>query len=97
VIECDGAPSIELRHDEMLLRLRPGTDNKIAQAVVEDWYREQIREAVVPLIGKWDPVMGVKVTRFFVRQMKNPMGKLYSAKRQHPSQCRVGQEAAATS
>src|SRR5271167_216388 len=53
VIECDGAPSIELKHDEMLLRLPPGADNKKAQAVMEKWYREQIRQAVTPLIAKW--------------------------------------------
>jgi len=58
VIECDGAPSIDLKHDEMLLRLRPGADNKKAQAVVEEWYREQIRQAAPPLVAKWEPVMG---------------------------------------
>jgi len=58
VIECDSAPSIELKHDEMILRLRPGADNKIAQAVVEEWYREQIRQAAPPLVAKWEPVMG---------------------------------------
>jgi predicted metal-dependent hydrolase len=74
IIECDEAPSIELKHDEMLLRLRPGADNRKAQAVVEEWYREQIREAVLPLIAKSEPVMGVKVVRFFVRHMKTRWG-----------------------
>jgi predicted metal-dependent hydrolase len=59
-----------LKHDQMLLRLRPGADNKKVQAVVEEWYREQIREAVPLLIARWEPVMGVKVARFFVRHMK---------------------------
>jgi len=58
----------------MLLRLRPVSDHKNARAVVEEWYREQIKEAVPPLIAKWEPVMGVKVTRFFVRQMKTRWG-----------------------
>jgi predicted metal-dependent hydrolase len=74
IIECDGAPSIELKNDEMILRLRPGADNKKAQAVVEEWYREQTREAVLPLIAKWEPVMGVKVARFFARHMKTRWG-----------------------
>jgi predicted metal-dependent hydrolase len=71
---CDGAPAIELKHDEMLLRLRPGADNKKAQAVLEEWYREQIRQAVPPLIAKWEPVMDVKVARFFVRHIKTRWG-----------------------
>jgi len=63
VIECDGAPSIiETRRNAS--SVASGTDNKKAQAVVEEWYREQIREAVPPLIAKWEPVMGVKVVRF---------------------------------
>ena len=74
IIECEEAPSIELKHDQMLLRLRPGANNKKAQAVVEEWYREQIKEAVPPLITKWESVMGVKVARFFVRQMKTRWG-----------------------
>jgi predicted metal-dependent hydrolase len=81
VIECDGAPSIELKHDEMLLRLRPGADRKNAQAVVEEWYREQIKNAVPPLIAKWEPVMGVKVARFFVRHMKTRWGSCTPRKR----------------
>jgi predicted metal-dependent hydrolase len=64
----------KLKHDEMLLRLRPGTDNKKAQAVVEEWYREQIQQAVPPLIAKWEPVMGVKVMQFFVRHTKTRWG-----------------------
>jgi len=74
VIECDGAPSIELKQDEMLLRLRSGAHNKKPQALLEEWYREQIRQAVPPLIAKWEPVMGVKVARFFVRRMKTRWG-----------------------
>jgi len=81
VIECDGAPSIELTHDEMFLRIRPGADSKKAQAVVEEWYREQVGAAVSPLIAEWEPVMGVKVARFFVRHMKTRWGSCNSRRR----------------
>jgi predicted metal-dependent hydrolase len=58
----------------MLLRLRPKTPGDKKQAVMEAWYRRQIRRAVPPLISKWEPVMGVKVERFFVRKMKTKWG-----------------------
>src|SRR4029077_14562981 len=61
VIDCDEAPSIELKHNRMILRLRPGTPGDKKQAVVEAWYREQIRKAVPLLISKWETVIGVKV------------------------------------
>jgi predicted metal-dependent hydrolase len=58
----------------MLLRVRPGTDDEKRRAIVEQWYRDQIKKAVAPLIVKWEPVMGVKVERFFVQRMKTKWG-----------------------
>jgi len=37
----------------------PVTPDNKKRAVVEAWYRKQIRHAVPPLIAKWEPVMGV--------------------------------------
>lgn len=58
----------------MVLRVRPGTDEKKKRDVIDAWYREQIRTAVQPLIDKWEPVIGVKVNRLFVRHMKTKWG-----------------------
>lgn len=74
VSENDQAPSVELKHSRMLLRVRPGTDESRRQAIVEGFYREQIKKAVPPLIEKWVPLLGVKVDRFFVQRMKTRWG-----------------------
>jgi predicted metal-dependent hydrolase len=74
VTEIDKAPSVELNHSRMLLRVRPGTDEKRMHVLVEGWYREQIKGAVPSLIAKWEPVLGVRVTRFFVQRMKTKWG-----------------------
>ncbi len=74
VVECDETPSIELKHSQMVFRLRPGTQDKNKQALVEQWYREQIKKAVPSLIARWEPVMGLKVERFFVQRMKTKWG-----------------------
>ena len=79
VTECDATPSVELKHSRMFLRLRPATSSDKKQAVVEAWYREQIRKAVPSLIAKWEPVMGVKVEKFFVQKMKTKWGSCNSA------------------
>ena len=79
VIECDETPSIELKHSRMFLRLRSGTPGNKKQVVVEAWYRKQIREAVPPLIAKWEPVIGVTVEEFFVQKMKTKWGSCNSA------------------
>ncbi|MBU1699646.1 MAG: M48 family metallopeptidase [Candidatus Eisenbacteria bacterium] len=74
VAESNAPPSIELKHDRMLLRVRPGTDAYRRQALVEGWYREQIRKAVPLLLARWQPLMKVRVERFFVRRMKTRWG-----------------------
>jgi predicted metal-dependent hydrolase len=79
VIECDEPSSIELKHSRMFLWLRSGTPGNKKHAVVEAWYRKQIREAVPPLITKWEPVIGVKVEKFFVQKMKTKWGSCNSA------------------
>ena len=74
VIEADAAPGVELKHSKMLLRVRPGTSEDKKQAIVDEWYRAQIKKAVPSLIAKWEPLMGVKVERFFVQKMKTKWG-----------------------
>jgi len=58
----------------MLLRVRPGTDQPKRHVLVEDWYREQIKKAVPPLLARWQLLMGVRVERFFVQRMKTKWG-----------------------
>ena len=41
---------------------------------MEGWYREQLKKAVPPLIAKWEPLLDVKVERFFVQRMKTKWG-----------------------
>src|SRR5437016_7618281 len=65
VSESDRPPSIELKHNQMLLRVRPRTDEDKRRVVVEQWYREQLKEAVPPLLARWQPLLGVRAQRFF--------------------------------
>ncbi len=74
VSEGDGPPSIELKHSRMLLRVRPRTDQNKRQALVEEWYREQLKEAIPPLLTRWQPLLDVTVERFFVQRMKTKWG-----------------------
>jgi predicted metal-dependent hydrolase len=74
VSEIDERPSIEVKHSRLLLRVRPRTDEERRRALVEEWYREQLREAVPPLLARWQPRLGVRVERFFVQRMKTKWG-----------------------
>ena len=74
VIEGDETPSVALQHNRMLLGVRPGTDAQKKQAIVEAWYRWQLKQTVPPLIARWEPLMGIKIERFFVQRMKTKWG-----------------------
>src|SRR5262249_4438858 len=74
VVEANQPASVELNHGQMILYVRRGADRAKRQAVVEEWYREQLRQAVPPLIKKWERLMGVKVRRVFVQRMKTKWG-----------------------
>lgn len=74
VVEQDAAPAVDIKHNKLLLRVRPGSGEQKKQAALEEWYRQQLKVAVPPLIAKWQPLMGVKVERFFVQRMKTKWG-----------------------
>lgn len=74
IIESDQTPSVELSHTQMILGTRPGWNPGKKQALLETWYREQVKAAVSPLITKWERLMRVKVQRLFVQRMKTKWG-----------------------
>ena len=74
IVERDAAPSVELKPRKLVLQVRPGSDAAKRQEVLEGWYRMTLKRAVPALIAKWEPLMGVKVRRFFVQRMKTKWG-----------------------
>jgi predicted metal-dependent hydrolase len=74
IIEEDAAPKVELKHGKMILQVRPGTREDAKQAIVAQWYREQIKAAVPELIAEWKPIIGVRVEYVFVQKMKTKWG-----------------------
>jgi predicted metal-dependent hydrolase len=81
VTESDEVPTVELKHSKMHLRVRPGASDEKKQAIVEGWYREQLKKTVPALIAKWEPLLGVKVERFFVQKMKTKWGSCSASTR----------------
>ena len=74
VQEADAAPRVSCKHSRILLQVRPGADVETREAVMNQWYREQVRAVAPELIAQWERVMGVKVSRYFVQRMKTRWG-----------------------
>ena len=58
----------------MVVRVRPGTTTRQIHALVEAWYRQQVRDAVPALLARWEPLLGVKARRVFIQRMKTRWG-----------------------
>ena len=74
VIETDAAPSVEVNRRQLVISVRPGTSKLKMRGILENWYRAQLKEEVPGLVAKWAPLLGVKVERLFVQQMKTRWG-----------------------
>lgn len=74
LVEADQIPWVGIKHNKLVLQVRPETDEEKRQAIMENWYREQVKNAVPGLIAKWEPLLRVKVARVFVQRMKTRWG-----------------------
>lgn len=74
VIEVDEAPSVELKHSQLVLKVRNRSDRNKMKTVLDEWYREQIRAAVPELVAKYSSRLQVSVDRLFVQEMKTQWG-----------------------
>lgn len=81
LVERAEPPAVSLDQNKLHLFVRPGANSRQREEVVNAWYRDQVREAVLPLITKWQPKMGVRVSRFFVQRMKTRWGSCNPAAR----------------
>jgi len=75
VIEQDAPPSVSIRSGKtMELSVRPGSDRQKREQVLQDWYRQLLREQIPELLSKWQPVIGVEVAFCGIRRMKTKWG-----------------------
>ena len=81
--EVDQNPTVELKHNQMVLTVRPGAGKEKREDVVAAWYREQLRVAATPLIARWEQLLGVKANRVFVQRMKTKWGSC------NPRRCNI--------
>jgi len=74
VEENESAAYVSLKHNQMVLHIRSGASDEQKRDSLAEWYREQLKIAVPPLISKWEPLLGVKVEKTFYQRMKTKWG-----------------------
>ena len=79
VVELEAAPMVEVAHRKLVLQVRPGTTAQRRQALLDQWYRAQIRQALPALVTRWQDLLGVQVARVYVQRMKTRWGSCTSS------------------
>lgn len=74
ITRAEAAPAVSLSPRKLYLQVRPDADQARCEEVLDAWYRQQVRDAVPALLDKWQPLLGVKASRFFVQRMKTKWG-----------------------
>lgn len=74
IVEARAPASVEITHRHLVLQVRDASSGDEKLNVLNDWYREQMKEALPALMGKWEPLMGVTVRGVLVRKMKTLWG-----------------------
>ncbi|MDD5287398.1 MAG: SprT family zinc-dependent metalloprotease [Desulfuromonadaceae bacterium] len=75
VIHHNGHARIVIRNSTTMdMYVKEGTDADYRKRVLSAWYRQQIKGQIPALIEKWEPIMGVAVAEWGVKQMKTKWG-----------------------
>lgn len=74
VIERVGRAHVELDGDRIVLYVPEGTTSQRRRELLDGWYRAQLRAAAPGVIAEWEPVVGVRVSRWTIRRMKTKWG-----------------------
>jgi predicted metal-dependent hydrolase len=74
VIELDAPPLVKVKHNTIELYVRPDTDIRNRQVIMDEWYRQQLKQLAPPAIEKWEKTMGVSINEFAIKKMKTKWG-----------------------
>ena len=75
VINHTAAAKVELQGNEFIVMYvrEKSTEARRAEALKE-WYRAEFKALLPPLVSKWEEILGVKVNKWDVKQMKTLWG-----------------------
>ena len=75
VIYHNTRPAVSIRNNKTLdLFVRTASDTAERERVLLTWYRQRLKEEIMPLIAKWEAIIGVKVADWGVKRMKTRWG-----------------------
>ncbi|MDG6028081.1 MAG: M48 family peptidase [Candidatus Brocadia sp.] len=74
VIEHNAAPKVILKHSAIELYVRPDTRREKKRVVLDEWYRQKLKEIVPEYIAYWKQKMRLEEVEYAIKQMKTKWG-----------------------
>ena len=75
VIYQSGLPRVVVRNKSTIdLHVRDGSETVQRERVLLTWYRQELKQFIPALIAQWEPIIGVQVAEWQVKQMKTKWG-----------------------
>jgi predicted metal-dependent hydrolase len=75
VIERHGRHEIIIKNNKTLqLFVNPGTSTPNRIRVLNEWYRQQIKQQIPNLLNHWQPIIGEQVADWGIKKMKTKWG-----------------------
>ncbi len=74
IVEGGGASKVYISGKNIILHIKPGTERDRREALLTNWYRQQLKEMIPELLTKWEPVVGAKALEWGVKKMKTRWG-----------------------
>lgn len=74
VAEKEAVPNVALKHHTLEISIRPRTNRIKREVILDEWYRQKLKEIVPGFISKWEKQMGVSVNEFGIKRMKTKWG-----------------------
>jgi predicted metal-dependent hydrolase len=74
IFEVDEPAKVVLNKKYLDLYVRPNTTTPQRQRILNQWYRNEMKELILTYIKKWEKVISVKVHDFGIKHMKTKWG-----------------------
>ncbi|HET8803862.1 MAG TPA: SprT family zinc-dependent metalloprotease [Aequorivita sp.] len=81
VIEHQHPPKVVLNHGTIKLYIKPNTSLEKRKEIMEEWYREQVKKMLPPIISKWEHKIGVQADAVGIRKMRTKWGSCNTEKK----------------
>ncbi len=75
IVESNHKNKVLIRNNSFIdLYVKPDTNLSKREKVLSDWYRNNLKNLVKPLLEKWQPKLGVAVNDWGIKKMKTKWG-----------------------